>query len=165
MVKQLTEEQISVFREVFSLYDEECDETIHTKSLGIVLQSLGQNLNKDELKAITHEVDPNGHGVINFHQFLVLMARHLKEEAAESRDGEEEEKLREAFRIFDHDDSGFISEADLRHLMTKLGENLTDEEISEMVSQADKDHDGQVSYAEFLTVVPTKKPCAPHSRI
>ena len=41
-----------------------------------------------------------------------------------------EEEIREAFRVFDKDGNGFISAAELRHVMTNLGEKLTDEEVN-----------------------------------
>jgi calmodulin len=38
-----------------------------------------------------------------------------------------EEEIREAFKVFDKDGNGFISAAELRHVMTNLGEKLSDE--------------------------------------
>jgi hypothetical protein len=40
----------------------------------------------------------------------------------------------------------------LRHVMTNLGEKLTDEEVDEMIREADVDGDGQVNYEEFVKV-------------
>ena len=57
-----------------------------------------------------------------------------------------EQEIRQAFRVFDKDGNGFISAAELRHVMTNLGEKLTDEEVDEMMKQADIDGDGQVNY-------------------
>ncbi|KAF3708556.1 Protein STPG4 [Channa argus] len=41
------------------------------------------------------------------------------------------------------DGNGYISAAELRHVMTNLGEKLTDEEVDEMIREADIDGDGQ----------------------
>ena len=48
--------------------------------------------------------------------------------------------------LFSQDGNGFISAAELRHVMTNLGEKLTDEEVDEMIREADIDGDGQVNY-------------------
>ena len=42
-------------------------------------------------------------------------------------------------QVFDKDGNGFISAAELRHVMTNLGEKLTDEEVDEMIREADVD--------------------------
>lgn len=62
------------------------------------------------------------------------------------KDEDSEEELREAFKVFDKDGSGDISAAELRHVMTSLGEKLTDEEVDEMIREADIDGDGKVNY-------------------
>ena len=59
-------------------------------------------------------------------------------------------------RVFDKDGNGYISAAELRHVMTNLGEKLTDEEVDEMIREADIDGDGQVNYEEFVTMMTSK---------
>ena len=49
-------------------------------------------------------------------------------------------------RVFDKDGNGFISAAELRHVMTNLGEKLTDDEVDDMIKEADLDGDGMVNY-------------------
>lgn len=58
---------------------------------------------------------------------------------------ETEEYLREAFRAFDKDGSGNITLIELRQIMTNHGEKLSDEEVAEMIQEAD-DGKGEVHY-------------------
>jgi calmodulin len=88
-----------------------------------------------------------GNGTIDFPEFLTMMARKMK-------DTDSEEEIREAFRVFDKDGNGFISAAELRHVMTNLGEKLTDEEVDEMIREADIDGDGQVNYEGKISSSP-----------
>ncbi|KAF8039671.1 hypothetical protein BT93_B2014 [Corymbia citriodora subsp. variegata] len=150
MADQLTDEQISEFKEAFSLFDKDGDGCITTKELGTVMRSLGQNPTEAELQDMINEVDADGNGTIDFPEFLNLMARKMK-------DTDSEEELKEAFRVFDKDQNGFISAAELRHVMTNLGEKLTDEEVDEMIREADVDGDGQINYEEFVRVMMAKK--------
>lgn len=41
-------------------------------------------------------------------------------------------------------------------MMTNLGEKLTDEEVEEMIKEADVDGDGQVNYEEFVRMMLAK---------
>jgi calmodulin len=67
------------------------------------------------------------------------------------------EKLIESFKVFDEDGNGVISAAELRHVMTNLGEELTDEEVDEMIRGADVDGDGQINYEEFVKMMMEKE--------
>ncbi|MEW8548700.1 MAG: EF-hand domain-containing protein [Candidatus Thiodiazotropha sp.] len=81
-----------------------------------------------------------GNGTIDFPEFLTMMSR-------KSTGGiDDEDELRQAFRTFDRDGNGLITSAELRHVMTNLGEKLTDEECDEMIKEADLDGDGMVNY-------------------
>ena len=57
-----------------------------------------------------------------------------------------EEELRDVFKAFDKDNSGFISASELKEVSSKLGRNLTDEDVKEMMKETDLDEDGKISY-------------------
>ena len=90
-------------------------------------------------------------GQISTEEELTLLTRHMHEAS-----GADEEELREAFRVFDQDQNGFISRDELRHVLQNLGERLSDEELAEMLREADVDGDGQINYTEFAKVMLAK---------
>ncbi|TVY64325.1 Calmodulin [Lachnellula suecica] len=122
---------------------------ITTKELGTVMRSLGQNPSESELQDMINEVDADNNGTIDFPEFLTMMARKMK-------DTDSEEEIREAFKVFDRDNNGFISAAELRHVMTSIGEKLTDDEVDEMIREADQDGDGRIDYNEFVQLMMQK---------
>jgi calmodulin len=80
-------------------------------------------------------------------EFLTMMARKMK-------DTDSEEEIREAFKVFDRDNNGFISAAELRHVMTSIGEKLTDDEVDEMIREADQDGDGRIDCKDMTSLQP-----------
>ena len=45
--------------------------------------------------------------------------------AKKMKDTDTDEELREAFRVFDKDNDGYITGTELKHVMSNLGEKLT----------------------------------------
>jgi len=150
MAEQLSQEQIAEFKDAFSLFDKDGDGTITTKELGTVMRSLGQNPADSDLQAMINEVDVDGNGTIDFHEFLTMMAKKLK-------DTDREEEIRQAFKVFDKNGDGYITTTELRDVMTKLGEKLSETELAEMMKDADSNGDGKIDYAEFLGMMTTGK--------
>jgi calmodulin len=146
MADSLTDEQVAEFREAFSLFDKNGDGQITNQELGTVMRSLAQNPSESELQDMIDEVDADHSGSIDFSEFLAMMARKM-------RDTDSEEEIREAFKVFDRDNNGYISAAELRHVMTSIGEKLTDDEVDEMIREADKDGDGRIDYQEFVQLM------------
>uniref|UniRef100_A0A8C5LDC5 EF-hand calcium-binding domain-containing protein 11 n=1 Tax=Jaculus jaculus TaxID=51337 RepID=A0A8C5LDC5_JACJA len=134
MADQLTEGQIAEFKEAFSLFANDGNGTIATEGFGTVMRSLGQNAPEAELQDMINKVGAGGNGTIDFLEFLTMMA----------------------FRVFDKDGNGYVSAAELRHVMTNLGGRLIDEEVDEVIREADSDGDGQVNYGEFVQMMPEK---------
>ncbi|XP_014224657.1 calmodulin-A-like isoform X2 [Trichogramma pretiosum] len=145
----LTEDQVAEFKEAFMLFDKDEDGTITMAELGVVMRSLGQRPSENELRDMVNEVDQDGNGTIEFNEFLQMMSKKMK-------GAEGEDELREAFRVFDKNNDGLISSVELRHVMTNLGEKLSEEEVDDMIKEADLDGDGMVNYEEFVTILTSK---------
>uniref|UniRef100_A0A0A9Z696 Calmodulin n=1 Tax=Lygus hesperus TaxID=30085 RepID=A0A0A9Z696_LYGHE len=146
----LSEDQVAEFKEAFMLFDKDEDGAITIAELGVVMRSLGQRPTETELRDMVNGVDQDGNGSIEFNEFLQMMSKKMK-------GAEGEDELREAFRVFDKNNDGLISNSELRHVMTNLGEKLSDEEVDDMIKEADIDGDGMVNYEEFVTILTSKK--------
>ena len=146
MADNLNEEKINEFKEAFSLFDKDGDGTITTKELGTVMRLLGRTPTEAELQDIINDVDADGNGTIDFSEFVSLMARKLK-------DKNKEDEFAEAFKVIDRDGDGLISPDELHHVLINLGENLTAEEVDEMIREADVDGDGHINQDEFVRVM------------
>ena len=75
------------------------------------------------------DIDKDGSGTIDFDEFLQMMTAKMGE-----RDSREE--IMKAFRLFDDDETGKISFKNLKRVAKELGENMTDEELMEMIEEA-----------------------------
>ena len=87
-----------------------------------------------------HDLETSGHDLMTPDEALRLL------------DGGDGKVLLEAFKVFDKDGNAFISAAELKHAMSNLGEKLTDEEVDDMIREADIDGDGQINFEEFVKV-------------
>lgn len=146
MSEHFTDEQLEEYKETFSLFDKEGDGSITLKELGTVLRALGQHPTEADLQDLVSSLEVEGHTAIEFPEFLSILAKIIK-------DTDPETELMEAFKIFDKENTGNISNAELRKIMTTYGEVLNDEEVEEMIREADTDGDGMIDYTEFISMV------------
>ncbi|XP_043983036.1 caltractin isoform X2 [Gambusia affinis] len=147
---ELTEEQKQEIREAFELFDTDGSGHIDVKELKVAMRALGFEPKKEEIKKMIAEVDKDGTGKISFADFLAVMTQKMAEK-------DSKEEILKAFRLFDDDETGKISFKNLKRVAKDLGENLTDEELQEMIDEADRDGDGEVNEQEFLRIM--KKTC------
>lgn len=138
MADRMTEEQIAEFKEAFDVLGQE---TISIQALGTLLRSLGYSYTQAELQDMVNEVDPKGYGSIDFQDFLCLMV---------GRRTNDNEILIEQFKIFDPENTGLISLAELRHVIAGMGHQLTDEEVDEINRDANPNSKGEIDYQDFV---------------
>lgn len=142
----LSDEQKADIKEAFDLFDTEGSGVIDIKELKVAIRALGFEPKKEEIKKMIAEIDKEGSGKISFADFLQLMTMKMSEK-------DSNDEILKAFRLFDDDDTGTISFKNLKRVAKELGENLTDEELKEMIDEADIDGDGEVTQDEFLRIM------------
>jgi Ca2+-binding protein (EF-Hand superfamily) len=142
----LTEEQKQEIREAFDLFDSDGSGTIDAKELKVAMRALGFEPKKEEIRKMIADIDKSGDGQINFEEFLAMMTVKMGQ-----RDSREE--MIKAFRLFDDDETGRISFQNLKRVANDLGENLTDEELQEMIDEADREGTGEVSLEDFMRIM------------
>ena len=95
--------------------------------------------------------DEDGGGDVDFQEFVSGLS-------AFSSKGNKEEKLRFAFKVYDIDRDGYISNGELFIVLKMMvGSNLKDQQLQQIVDktimEADLDHDGKISFEEFKKMV------------
>lgn len=96
-----------------------------------------------------YEVDKEPSGSLNFEEFCKVMQHRLKPK--DPRD-----EAQKVFQLFDTDKTGKITFKSLKKVAADVGENFTDEELHQMIDEADKSGDGQISFEEFFRVMRKK---------
>ncbi|CAO1319604.1 unnamed protein product [Diamesa hyperborea] len=138
-------ESVEEFQEAFNLFDNRGDGKIQQQQIGECLRALGQNPTESDVKKFTHQLKPDER--ISFEVFLPIYQAISKQ-----RSGDTADDFVEGLRHFDKDASGFISSAELRHLLTTLGEKLSDDEVENLMNNQE-DSQGNVNYEEFVRMV------------
>jgi len=95
--------------------------------------------------------DEDGGGDVDFQEFVSGLS-------AFSSKGNKEEKLHFAFKVYDIDRDGFISNGELFIVLKMMvGSNLKDQQLQQIVDktimEADLDGDGKISFEEFTRMV------------
>jgi calcium-dependent protein kinase len=104
----------------------------------------GQSINQEGVDKMFDSVDLDKSGYIDYSEFVVAT---MSEKNLFS-----EKKLKAAFKMFDKDDSGFISKDEVKESFLKIS-NISEAEIEEMVSQIDENGDGEISFDEFKVIM------------
>lgn len=142
----------SELKECFDLFDKNGDGKISQEELYDALKSLGQNPTDQEVETLMASCDTDRDGTIDFVEFHTLMTNQLLTDHPSH-----EAEMKEAFKVFDKNGDGLISEQELNEVMLSLGEKLTGEELKMMIKAADRDGNGMIDYMEFISLMNNKK--------
>jgi calmodulin len=140
-------------KEAFALFDKDGDGYINHEELVTVMRSLGFNPTPAEVRDLISEGTSGQYtargGRIDFELFCSLMNRKVKDDDTEA-------ELKDAFRVLDKVGQGYVGVEEMRRICKQLGEDLTAEEVTDMISEAISNFEGKVYYDGFVKTLVTK---------
>jgi len=142
----LTDETLTEIRDVFSLYDDRGDDHIPKHYLGEAVRALGLNPTEAEIRLLL--TDLNRVERLSMQQFQVIFERLCRQKDSVTPMNE----FVDGLRVFDKDGNGLIPATELRHLLTTLGERLTDDEVEQLIHEFE-DKQGMIVYEDFIKAV------------
>ena len=137
------------YKNIFEKYDSNNDGYVNSSELANIIKAIDINVTDEELLEILEEIELEVNGEINFEKFVSVVNRR-------ENDIDTEEELIKAFKVFDKDGNGLINLNELKHIMLKVGNNISESEIDQMLNEADIDMDGFINYEEFIRSYLTK---------
>lgn len=116
-----------------------------------MLRALGAEPHKNEIKRFLAEVDGANIGQLDFDNYLQI----ILDKQAEKPTADEVAK---AFRLFSEADNehGRISFERLKQISETIGEQISDEELREMIAEADTSGSGLIGNDDFARIVTTR---------
>ena len=142
----LTEEQKLELQEAFNMFDTDGSGKIQASELRVALRALGFEPSKDELRRMITDVDKKGGGYLDFPQFMEAIVKKISEP-------DHDEEIEKSFRLFDQNQDGYLDINDLKYVADLIGETMSQEELNEMIKEADQDSDYKVTLEDFKRVV------------
>lgn len=132
--------------EVFDLMDTSGQMIISTRDFKFALKALGLELPRDQYIQLLSRMEKDQKGFIKKEIFIKEMRKVLPKRDIKI-------DMIKAFRLIDEDDTGKIDFNNLKNLAILLGEQVSDEDIINMLNAADEDGDGQVNLTEFMRMI------------
>ena len=107
------------------------------------------------VRRVVSTFDRDNNGEVDFHEFISAITVFVR---AQSTQQSLNEKYEFTFRLYDVDNDGFISNADLFAVLKNMvGNNLNDIQLQQLVDRTiikgDLDKDGKLNYDEYIKMV------------
>ncbi|XP_076439267.1 calmodulin-like protein 4 [Babylonia areolata] len=149
MARYFSESKIEEFKECFDFHARRGYIT-HEGDLSIIMRSLSFSPTREEItKYFKKHVSPDGQ--LDFASFLDAMHEHSTVENCQR-------ELQEALLAQDRSHSGYVSAAEIRQILSSLGEKLSRNEVDTLFREAGISPTGQVKISDFVQTVMTPTP-------
>ena len=133
--------QIQEFKEAFTMMDQNRDGILCEEDLAAIYQQVGAEPDAKQLKAMIAESDDK----LNFTHFLTLFGENVAGTDPENR-------LRDAFAMFDDKGTGLLDEAYVKELLMEVGDQFSKDEIKQVWKECPIEG-GKLDYKKFVAII------------
>jgi len=141
-VVKLSDAQKKAAEESFNSFDKKGDSQIKVGDLESALKKIGHNVTGEWMEKMDEFIDTDGTGFVQRDEFLTLVQQKMQADA-------DDRELRDCFRVLDKEKKGEVNTNELRWILKSLGDDLTEDDIDDMIADVDTDGSGWVDYDEF----------------
>ena len=139
----IPEDKIAEYKESFDMFDRNKKGKITINDISKIMKNFGYPLSKEEAKKMVSSIDASGDGEVNFEEFVMLMERHIHDIS--------DDPVLQAFRDFDKNYDGKITNYEFRYILTHVGENkFSDKEVDELFKECNIEDEGELEYENFI---------------
>lgn len=149
----LTNDQLDEIREAFSLFDSDNRGVIDIRELRASLRALGFDVKKEDIVNLLHNIGKNINDNTTANDIKITIDDFISicQPLMSTRDTQSE--IEKIFKLFDTDNTGYITYRSLKRVVSELGENLSDNDIQEMIDQADRSGQGKINLQDFTRIM------------
>jgi centrin-1 len=146
----LSADEVQEVKDAFDLFDSDSSGAVSVNELVESMKSLGLDQKNEAVFDMIKEIDTDGSGELEFQEFLEMMTARLTNKTPRA-------DIERVFKLFDADRTGEISLDNLKRVAGELGEEVSNEELQEMVQRNDVDKDGAWTLDDFYAVMTSNK--------
>lgn len=143
---KLSDVQLKAAKDAFKQFDKKEEGQIRVNDLEKAMTAAGQKAHGDWLETIEEDIDSEATGFIKEDEFLEILRKKIQYD-------EDEREMKEIFRVLDKEKRGEVNVNELRWILKSLSDDLTEEDIDDMIADVDTDGSGWVDYNEFYKLM------------
>ena len=139
----IPEDKVAEYKEAFDMFDRNKTGTLSIGDITKIMKNFGYPMTKEEARGMISNVDASGDGEVDFEEFVMLMEKQVHNLS--------DDPVLLAFRDFDKNDDGKITNREFKYILTHVGENtFSEEEVEGLFKDCGLKEEDELEYEDFV---------------
>ena len=139
----IPEDKVAEYKEAFDMFDRNKTGTLSIGDITNIMKNFGYPMTKEEARGMISNVDASGDGEVDFEEFVMLMEKQVHNLS--------DDPVLLAFRDFDKNDDGKITNREFKYILTHVGENtFSEEEVEGLFKDCGLKEEDELEYEDFV---------------